>query len=642
MLPCQAAVSEGVSGRTLNVAHLGGLKFYERVEIKLVLDYLRVIYNPDNNDALVRIINRPKRGIGDVTVGRLLEEAETSKRSLWKTLLQHCQGQRSAASKISKSAEKNLTGGLIKLILGLRYRIDRSTSSPPLGSVGSNFGIVQLVEELIDGLDLRKHIQDSYPEEHEGRLANLDELITLVGDFVRDQDLSEEILPQLDGGDSPNLDADMLGKFLANVALAADAQTNGDKEGEERPLVTISTIHAAKGLEWPVVFVPAVYNGSLPHARAEERDEERRLLYVAMTRAQALLYLSLPWFGNPKRVERSEFVPDEAVKLFALKGPSFEQGVLETMGKILGREAPSMKGVYGSLPKMFNIEDDAQPDFPDGYPRPAGMSSGPPRAAGRGKTFVERDPLAHERNQMPWQKEYATTMEQASTFTTALPGFTTAGAHHSLTKAAEGTAAKGDKAAWRRGGATTKRAADQGSLASFVKREGNDGLPPARKAEGPHVPQRIVNAAQVGMCFNQPLPQNVVEEMTHRGLQHVKRRVMKRRSDADAATAAEEPAAKKGKYPGFSSSPPRPASPEKENLGESVAAKVEAEDRRRGFVRPAVSLHATTMGRVGSGAAGRGGVSGLAEGGGGVERVERVRKPFRPLTIARNGNLGKG
>lgn len=616
------------------MAHLGGLKFYERVEIKLVLDYLRVIYNPDNNDALVRIINRPKRGIGEVTVKKLLEEAETSKRSLWNTLLQHCRGQRTAAVRISKNVEKNLTGGLIKLVLGLRYRIDRSTSSPPPGSAGSNFGIVQLVEELIDGLDLRKHIQDSYPEEHEARLANIDELITLVGDFVRDQDLSEEVLPQLDDGESPNLDADMLGKFLANVALAADAQTSGDKEGEERPLVTISTIHAAKGLEWPVVFVPAVYNGSIPHKRADDRDEERRLLYVAMTRAQALLYLSVPWFGQSQKVERSEFVPDKAVKLFALKGPSFEQEVLETMGKILGREAPSMKGIYGSLPKMFNIEDDAQPEFPDGYPRPAGMSAGPPR----GRKFVERDPLAHERTQMPWQKEYATTMEQASSFTTSLPGFTTAGAHHSLTKASE-TTTKGGKAAPRHGGATTKRAADQGTLAAFVKREGDDGLPPTRR-EGPHVPQRIVNAEQVGMCFNQPLPREAVEEMTHRGLRHVKRRVMKRRSDADAevdAAAGGEPAVKKGRYPGFSSSPPRPAEPEKENGGETVAARVEAEDRRRGFVRPAVSLHATTMGRVGSG----GGASGLAEGGGGVERVERVRRPFRPLTMARNGNLGR-
>lgn len=629
-------VSNDVPGRTLNVTHLGGLKFYERVEIKLVLDYLRVIYNPDNNDALVRIINRPKRGIGEVTVKKLLEEAETSNRSLWKTLLQHCQGQRTSTVRITKAVEKNLTGGLIKLVLGLRHRIDRSTSSPPPGSAGSNFDIVQLVEELINGLDLRKHIQDSYPEEHEARLANLDELITLVGDFVCDQDLSEEVLPQLDDDENPNLDADMLGKFLANVALAADAQTSGDKEGEEKPLVTISTIHAAKGLEWPVVFVPAVYNGSLPHKRADDIDEERRLLYVAMTRAQALLYLSVPWFGSPQKVERSNFIPDETVKRFALKGPSFEQEVLETMGKILGRKAPSMKGVYGSLPKMFNIEDDALPDFPDGYPRPAGMSAGPPRASGRGRTFVERDPLAHERNQMPWRKEYATTMEQASSFTTSLPGFTTAGAHHSLIKASE-AAAKGSKMAGRRG-ATTKRATDQGTLSSFVKRETDDGLPPVKK-EGPHLPQRIVNAEQVGMCFNQPLPPDVVEVMTHRGLQHVKRRVMKRRSDADAAAAAEEPAAKKGKYPGFSSSPPRPVSPEKENGGVSVADKVEAEDRRRGFVRPAASLHATTMGRVG-GVGGRGGVSGLAEGGG-VERVERVRRPFKPLTVARNGNLGR-
>lgn len=593
------------------------------MEIKLVLDYLRVIYQPNNNDALVRIINVPKRGVGDVTLRKLLDEAETTGRSLWDALLQHFRGARSLKSGITKAAERNISGGLVRLVNSLRYRFEPPASS---ASAGNGLGLVELVEKLIAELDLKKHIETLYPEEHEARLANVDELVTLVGDFVRDQDLNEEVLPQLDGDEETTEDTNMLGRFLSNVALAASAQS--DKDGDDRPLVTISTIHAAKGLEWPVVFVPAVYNGSLPHSLSEDRDEERRLLYVAMTRAQALLYLSTPWFTNSKKVDRSDFVPDKTIKALALQGPSFEEGMLAKMAAMLGREAPSMKETFASLPAMFAIEDDAKPDFPEGYPRPEGIPAAP-RAKG-GRRWSGRDPISHERNQMPWQKEYATTMEQASSFTTALPGFTTAGAHHSLLRAAGVPAAAGGKGAPpRRAGGSTNRPAGQGNLSSFVRRE--PALPPARK-EGPHVPQRIVHTGQVGQSFNQPLPQDVAREMTHRELQDVKRRVMKRRSDGDA----EEPEAKKAKYPGFSSSPPRPASPEKENAA-SVAAKVEAEERRMGFRRPA-SLHATTMGRVG----GKAEVIDLTRDRPvGVAPVERLRKPFKPLTLNRNGNFAK-
>lgn len=535
---------------------------------------------------------------------------------------------------MTKAAEKKISGELFTLIHGFRNRLEPPAFSP---RAGSGLGLVELVEELINGLDLRKHIMSMYPEEHEARLANVDEFITLVGDFVRDQDLNEELLPQLEGEEDTTEDTNMLGKFLSNVALAASAQSN-DKNEEDKPLVTISTIHAAKGLEWPVVFVPAVYNGSLPHVFSEDRDEERRLLYVAMTRAQALLYLSVPWYTNGKQVERSEFVPDETVKRLALKGPSFEQETLETMAKILGRSAPSIKEIFARLPEMFSIEDDTKPDFPAGYARPTGIPANPSFHTERGRSWSGRDPLAHERNQMPWQKEYTTTMEQASSFTTALPGFTTAAAHHSLLKAAGVPAAAGGKAAApaRRVGGSTNRPANQGSLSSFVRRE-SPGLAPTRR-EGPHVPQRIVHAGQVGHSFNQPLPQDLAKEMAHREFQSVKRRVMKRRSEV-ITVDDEEPEAKKPKYPGFSSSPPRPASPEKENVV-SVKAKVEAEEKKMGFRRPA-SLHATTMERVSKPAEV---IDLTGEREGDVRRlepVERLRRPFKPLTINRNGNFAR-
>ena len=109
-------------------------------------------------------------------------------------------------------------------------------------------------------------------------------------DFVE-----EEILPEIEGLEQRvvNVNEDALTLFLANIALSSEVQQKQDENSEEvQQNVTISTIHAAKGLEWPVVFIPACYEGSIPHSRAEDTDEERRLLYVGMTRAQALLYLS--------------------------------------------------------------------------------------------------------------------------------------------------------------------------------------------------------------------------------------------------------------------------------------------------------------------------------------------------------------
>ncbi|SPO04908.1 related to ATP-dependent DNA helicase [Cephalotrichum gorgonifer] len=646
---------------------IGGLKFYERIEIKLILDYLRAIHQPNNNDVLIRIINNPKRGVGEATLKKLLEEAETSKQSVWTLLLDHCRGRRSLPFNFTKGAEQKINGGLIRLIFGLRHRIERPTSSAQAG--GGSFGLKELVEELVDELNVRDIIKEAYPEENEARLANIDELITLVGDFVQEQEFNEEInIPQLEGEEEVTTDPDILGKFLANVALAADAQTN-DKDGEKKPHVTISTIHAAKGLEWPVVFVPAVYNGSLPHSRSEDQDEERRLLYVAMTRAKALLYLSVPWFTNSGKVERSDFIPDDIVKFFSLRGPSFEQGMLETIAKILGRKPPSLKEIYADLPDMLSVEDDTQPDFPTGYTTPKGYSGAAGASWGaasrqrgkRGKVWAEEDPLEYEKNQTSWRKDYATTMERASSFTvaaTALPGFTTAGAHYSTLSAAE--AARGGKVpagARRTGGASTNRPADQSSLSAFLKRSAAAGPEP----DGPHVPQRIVHAAQVGMSFNQPLPPSVAKEMAARGLQDVKRRVLKRRSDgapvadADASQAQEEGrgATKRTMYPGFSSSPPRP--PVNENQAPvPAAARQAAEDKKMGFTRAArpASLHATTMarvsGRVTGGAGpqvidltGDDGGPGVPEAPMAMARVERVRKPFKPLTMNRNGNFAR-
>jgi len=272
---------------------VGGYRFFDRVEVKVLLDYLRTMCQPDNSDALARIINIPSRRIGENTIKALLEEAETKHTTLWRLIRGGVQGHLNLKTKLTQPTEKAI-GSLINTILTLRKRLIESDSrqSPK-----------ELLESIIKKLSFREYIEKAHPDDHEARWTNVEELITQAADPVGSEDVEADILPEVEGLEqqqrSPSMEA--LSRFLAHVALSTELKE--DEEDEPRPKVTISTIHAAKGLEWPVVFIPAAYEGSIPHSRAEDTDEERRLLYVAMTRAKALLYISCPMknsqHGNP-------------------------------------------------------------------------------------------------------------------------------------------------------------------------------------------------------------------------------------------------------------------------------------------------------------------------------------------------------
>lgn len=271
---------------------VGGLKFYDRVEIKTLLDYLRVIHNPLNNDAVARIVNVPSRKVGDATIKVLLDEADKKGKPLWDII-------RSGVSggwrdlKISKVADNGL-GDFVSLILSTQRLL--SQEQVP----GDEKTLVDIIEHLLRKLSYEEHLIRHYPEDWEGRWSNITELLTQARDMVvGDED--EDALPLLDGvlqsdAVATGLQA-VLERFLSNTALS---EVPEDQEKKALGQVTISTIHAAKGLEWPVVFIPAVYEGSIPHSRADDTDEERRLLYVAMTRAQGLLYMSCPRRSSSK------------------------------------------------------------------------------------------------------------------------------------------------------------------------------------------------------------------------------------------------------------------------------------------------------------------------------------------------------
>jgi DNA helicase-2/ATP-dependent DNA helicase PcrA len=231
----------------------GGLRFFERAEIKHALAYLRLIANPDDDTAFARVVNFPARGIGARTVEQLSDSARGARSSLH-AAIPHVAG--AGGAKLAAFAT---------LILRLR-----DAASLPLP---------ELVEHVLDLSGLREH----YRNEKEGqeRLANLDELVNAAAGFV-----AEEGTANAEGELAGDLAA-----FLAHAALEAGEHQAG--EGDDA--LQLMTVHSAKGLEFDIVFICGLEEGLFPHENSIVEDkgleEERRLMYVAVTRARQRLYL---------------------------------------------------------------------------------------------------------------------------------------------------------------------------------------------------------------------------------------------------------------------------------------------------------------------------------------------------------------
>ncbi|RYP81339.1 hypothetical protein DL770_005930 [Monosporascus sp. CRB-9-2] len=625
---------------------VGGFKFYERAEIKMILDYLRIIHQPDNNDALARIINVPKRGIGDQTIKNLLEEAERNSMSLWKLLVQHCRGNRTAKTTIRRQAEQKLSANLIRLINGTRAQLRSADGTPT--------SLVEIIEKLIRDLHLRDHLEETYAE-HESRWANVQEFVSLAADFMSSKSqVEEEALPDIEGIQQSSED-DILARFLANVSLASDKQTD-DKDADGKPMVTISTIHAAKGLEWPVVFIPAVYQGSIPHMRSEDEAEERRLLYVAMTRAKALLYLSFPLHisngGGDGGVQLSPFIECIPSSNFLKKGPSFDRKVMADISRILRRDLPSEQSIYKNMPLMELIEDNRFPVDPNQDHANENASSGAQFTALNKRRKLQHTSGASRIDAQSvdgWSTPYATTMERSASFTVPQApqaGFTTAAAHHANTAAAEKKTAvaaplKGSKM-YTNNPRPVQRPV-QRSLLGYGYGITNhdkskledvpDQASPLRPTQNAAYPSRKYpprNSRLQGQQLppamkSQPNPRIEPSLASHK--------VGSAKLTTKPTQASWETGPPSKHYTCFSSSPnrPTPEGPDSESAEKENVVPPEEE------VRPAASFHATTVnGPLG----GRGGgikrPAPLANlGRSGIAPMDRLKKPFK-LTVKRS------
>jgi len=272
---------------------VGGVRFYERKEVRDLLAYLRVLANPYDEISLRRIINTPKRGIGDKAIAAL-DEMDIP---LWDALFRADQAQDLTSRAISAIDQ------FANLMATLRTMVE------------SGFKPSVIAEAVIDQSGLGAELSDSTDPQDEGRLENIEELVAVAQEYEEDETLI--------GPDDQPDEISLVG-FLERVSLVADSDQIPDGE-DHGGVVTLMTLHTAKGLEFPTVFLTGLEEGVFPHSRSlgdpNEIEEERRLAYVGLTRARERLYLSRAstrfMFGTPTYNAPSRFfseIPEELME----------------------------------------------------------------------------------------------------------------------------------------------------------------------------------------------------------------------------------------------------------------------------------------------------------------------------------------
>lgn len=272
------AVEEALLKQGIPYRIIGGLKFYDRKEIKDVLAYLKLLHNQANFLSLERIANIPARGIGKITFSRLRQKHQESKDNLTEILKKEQEKEK------TKTQQKTLTGlaSLSSLVNGLTEQ-------------GQKESLSKLIKKLLAETEYQKYLQEKTTE-HEARWENVKELLTVTKKY--DHLKAAEALPA----------------FLEEVALL---QMTDEIDPEEKS-ITLMTVHAAKGLEFPVVFMVGMEEGIFPNSRTigslAELEEERRLCYVGITRAKEKLFLthcrSRTIYGSWQANPRSQFIKE--------------------------------------------------------------------------------------------------------------------------------------------------------------------------------------------------------------------------------------------------------------------------------------------------------------------------------------------
>ena len=331
---------------------VGGVKFYDRKEVKDVLAYLRALANPDDEVSLKRIVNVPKRGVGDTSVGKV--EAYAAERNL------------TFGGALARAIDAGISG---KALGGIRALLDVMEE---LADVAEH-GVGPTVEAILERTGYLAELEAERSIEAAGRIENLHELVGVAREFDEALErgdivgaaansvaaatgVDDDRAGDIDDGDPDDgepppvvvpVGIPRIQAFLEALSLVTDMD---DYDGEQSA-VTLMTLHSAKGLEFPVVFMTGLEENVFPHVRSlgdpDQLDEERRLCYVGITRARERLYLCHAWcrnlFGSTQYNPASRFlneIPEQLVQLTGRKQPG--------RGEIRERQLSS--GVVGSAP----------------------------------------------------------------------------------------------------------------------------------------------------------------------------------------------------------------------------------------------------------------------------------------------------
>ncbi|MBD7986114.1 DNA helicase PcrA [Sporosarcina sp. Sa2YVA2] len=362
-------IEEYLVKSNLDYTIVGGTKFYDRKEIKDLLAYLRLIANNDDDLALSRIINEPKRSIGATSFERMALFALENERSIFDALQEvHFMGLPAKAA--------NEAGKFRDMIAGF-------------SQMQEYLSVTELVEQVIEKSGYRGMLEREKSIESESRLENIDEFLSVTEAFEKraEEDDSDRSLVA----------------FLTDLALIADIDSLDKEENQAKEKIVLMTMHAAKGLEFPVVFVIGMEENIFPHARSigdnEEMEEERRLAYVAITRAEQLLFLTAASYrtifgrtnyNNPSRF-LNEISPDiievksndnqgfgssgfgrtAAPVRPAVRKPVYKTSGGEKMGWKAGDKATHKKWGTGMVVSVKGTADDVELDI--AFPQPIGV-----------------------------------------------------------------------------------------------------------------------------------------------------------------------------------------------------------------------------------------------------------------------------
>jgi DNA helicase-2/ATP-dependent DNA helicase PcrA len=346
----------------------GGVRFYQRKEIKDVLAYLRVLINPQDVISFRRIVNTPKRGIGDATVAALESFADTEGIDV----VEACRRVDEIA--VLQTRAKGAVAGFNAVMAAIRHHLDDGT------------GPTRMVEFAAIESGYLAELEEERTVEAQGRIENIQELGGVAAELLTREP-----------------DAD-LERFLEQVSLVGEQ----DDYDEDDSSVTLMTLHIAKGLEFPVVFIVGMEDGIFPHFRsmtdAAALEEERRLAYVGITRAQQRLYLTHAWsrtlYGQTQYNPPSRFLGEMPEHLFDMReSEGASSGYGGRYGRGYGARAGSGAGGYPGAGRgggrviggRREHDDDDRPPGDWTPPQPRGVSKR------QGPTVAAGDTVVHER-----------------------------------------------------------------------------------------------------------------------------------------------------------------------------------------------------------------------------------------------------